>query len=953
MKVKMNKLRNEQLITLTAMILLVRYFYIEVIRYLLERSLRVCRETLGSASVAIAILLMSLGMGLSSCEQQPQLVQESISQNPLTAVIAFANVPHSFPDSIPYHSKFDSGLALGQKMGADSSWYAVRIPLTRPLNGDTLAVQFWRLGLRLVTRQFTENGDDPNLEQVYSVRSNSDNLDTMILHVYDSVCALNPTAHPSGKSPRDSIVLDAQYVYANLLLSGQGAFRSFSEVKPYGWNSDSIQAMVLKLAAKSGMSLAAIVKTWAIPLDYNSAKVKILDMGLDAGNLFSPFQIRVKSPLSMDSIFQGGPMVPVHGSFISDSGLTQYSVRIFRGDVDKSDQFLVFAKPVRMDGSTKVWDLSADAALSVQSKSAEFGDYKLEVVVFDVAKISDTARFNFHLFPPADHSGPVINLDKNIGANFLENSDSTIDVEVGANDPSGVDSVLIDGVLAGRKGSIWSRAVIIPIVDQGYVLHVIALDSIGNRTDSSRLIFRKGLIKNGAALIHRIQPKMATGDSLPFDTPTLHAVWSITDPSGIDTASVVVKNAVNVRHQDSIWSADIFVPPTGVEFPVSISVKNKAGNSSVDYIFVTRKRDTIPPEIFPLLNTVSKTLRWSDSIVNCAWSVTDNGPSVTVRIQGDSVACAQSVCSKTLNIPIGKNVVRIKVEDQSKNPTIDSVVLIRQPPKAVAISVGSAHTLALLEDGTFAQWGDTAFGLQRDQGVVHPLAFAAGASYSLALSQSGQLLIWGSDSNGIKQPQGFPSPIKSIPSGSLHELVLMENGKVAAWGRNFNKQCDVPDDLKPVVQVSAGSYFSVALQNDSTVRVWGDSSYGQWRIPDTSNKIIAVAAGAAHVLALLSNGMVIGWGGTGSGEEKVPDRLRTVKAIAARGRASLALRENGTVSAWGDNFYGQLNVPDDLVNVVAIGVGSKFALALKSDGNIVCWGDNSKHQCDVPVGLRP
>ena len=223
-------------------------------------------------------------------------------------------------------------------------------------------------------------------------------------------------------------------------------------------------------------------------------------------------------------------------------------------------------------------------------------------------------------------------------------------------------------------------------------------------------------------------------------------------------------------------------------------------------------------------------------------------------------------------------------------------------------------------------------------GLGDVLAVAGGGDFELALLANGTVAEWGSvDYNRPNVPPGLTNVV-AISAGYDHSLALLSNGTVAAWGYDEAGQIDVPPGLGNVVAISAGTEFSLALQANGTVVGWGADGYGQIDVPPELTNVAAIAAGEP-CLALLNNGTVVAWGESYSGEAPVPAGLSNVAAIAASQYGNfLALLSNGTVVAWGDNTYGQTNVPAGLSNVVAVAAGSGFSLALRGNGTVAAWG---------------
>lgn len=245
----------------------------------------------------------------------------------------------------------------------------------------------------------------------------------------------------------------------------------------------------------------------------------------------------------------------------------------------------------------------------------------------------------------------------------------------------------------------------------------------------------------------------------------------------------------------------------------------------------------------------------------------------------------------------------------------------------VSVAAGSAHCVALKQDGSVVCWGWNYYGqATAPTGLNNVVSIAAGENYSMALKRDGTVVAWGQDEPLplANVPDSF-SNVVAIAAGASHAMALKRDGAIANWGAP-----QVPDGLSNVVAIAAGTYYyshNLALQRDGALVEWGPNG-NEVSTPNGLTNITAIAVIGNYCTALKSNGIVTEWR---SGSSQCFEMLSNVTAIAAFGNYNLALKNDGTVVGWGhDRFYPR-TVPAGLSNVVAIAVGGDFCLAITTN----------------------
>jgi alpha-tubulin suppressor-like RCC1 family protein len=306
-------------------------------------------------------------------------------------------------------------------------------------------------------------------------------------------------------------------------------------------------------------------------------------------------------------------------------------------------------------------------------------------------------------------------------------------------------------------------------------------------------------------------------------------------------------------------------------------------------------------------------------------------------------------------------------------------------------------------------------------------AVAAGSAHSLALLADGTVLAWGSNhsgqlGNGSTTNSNTPvavsglSGVKAIAAGRQYSLALLTNGTVMSWGSNEEGQLGVggtklksttPVAVKGIATataIAAGGGFALARLSNGTVMSWGAGAEGQLgngkRAKSAAPVVVAglsgvtaVAAGDEHGLALLANGAVDSWGSNSALQLGMEPKTKVVKeeeeeyvevleepensdvpvpvqalsgvtAVAAGYQHSLALLGSGEVMAWGANSADELGngttgQPNGLPSPVhglggvsAIAAGAFHSLALLTGGTVLAWGyDGASTNSPVPVSV--
>eukprot|EP00941_MAST-03F_sp_MAST-3F-sp1_P001298 g1298.t1 len=293
----------------------------------------------------------------------------------------------------------------------------------------------------------------------------------------------------------------------------------------------------------------------------------------------------------------------------------------------------------------------------------------------------------------------------------------------------------------------------------------------------------------------------------------------------------------------------------------------------------------------------------------------------------------------------------------------------------VAISCGSSHSAAILEDGSLWTWGKNDY---------NQLGHGPNSEKSMPIPTKVEAL------SGV--------PIKSISCGFYHTAAVDNEGRVWTWGYGGSmmfgqgglghgdmQQCDVPtlvevleEDGVDIVSVACGESHTLALSSTGEVWSWGKGEYGRLGIGGSSDsslpelvdllnemenpKATAIAAGHSSSFAVMEDGKCFAWGRNDQGQlglggtmsmdvysmEEYPTELEAlndvkIAQIAAGDGHTLALTDDGTIYQWG--MRSGLMAPEEVtvlsqdnIKVLQCAAGANFSAAVSESGAVYTWG---------------
>ena len=386
----------------------------------------------------------------------------------------------------------------------------------------------------------------------------------------------------------------------------------------------------------------------------------------------------------------------------------------------------------------------------------------------------------------------------------------------------------------------------------------------------------------------------------------------------------------------------------------------------------------------------------------------------------------------------------------------ESAAFTNADTEQIHVSVGDNFSCALLNDGTVKCWGKnnlgqlgrdntTAVGSStNDMRLLTPIflgtgrtavALSAGSTHACAVLDNATVKCWGDNSTGAlglgtttNAGDGVGTVMSALPSvdlgagvsvreihvGNGFTCALLTNATVKCWGKNDKGQLglgdidnrgDGPNEMgaalpivdlgvnKTAIAIAVADASVCAILNLGEVKCWGDNTDGQLGqgndtsvggagVPavasinpvDLGAGVTAkgIAAGASHFCALLQNDTVKCWGKNDKGQlglgdiDNRGDDLNEMGAsltavnlgsglsatsIAAGGSSTCALLNTGAVKCWGENASGQLGQGNtDSLGIAAGDIASATAVNITTNTTVVSLSAGQRNTCAVVVG---
>lgn len=251
-----------------------------------------------------------------------------------------------------------------------------------------------------------------------------------------------------------------------------------------------------------------------------------------------------------------------------------------------------------------------------------------------------------------------------------------------------------------------------------------------------------------------------------------------------------------------------------------------------------------------------------------------------------------------------------------------------------SVSLGIAHGVARLSDGSILLWGDDGLGQATVPTLASGVTFSAvsaGSQHNFALLSDGSVTTWGADNLGqLGLPDLGGFAVLAIGTGENHNLAIRLDGVVVGSGLDLDGQANPPVLAGAASFVDGGSKHSAALLDDGTVAFWGSNEDGAFNLPALAEgeTYTSVACGRDFTVALKSDGTVVAAGNSEFTTVPATPATNTPISVHARYSNAAFVTDGELVVVWGDDANEQLTPPNlRPYQLKSIAVGQGFLVA--------------------------
>ncbi|HQF56261.1 MAG TPA: FISUMP domain-containing protein [Fibrobacteria bacterium] len=296
----------------------------------------------------------------------------------------------------------------------------------------------------------------------------------------------------------------------------------------------------------------------------------------------------------------------------------------------------------------------------------------------------NTATDTITIVREDDKKGPSVQIVYPVPDLVLEYATASVAVRVKSDDPSGIDSVLIQKTMTDSVAGEYRREVAIAATGSPTTIAIRVVDKKGNATDTTIRVTRRLPPENVPPVMALLAPASMASTVLPFDSTSVVVRWKILDPYGVADTSVRINGARATKENDSVWSLRVPLKPSNDGTVITTVASNTKGWANTVLIVVVRKPDGVAPTPKPH-GTNLKEVPFDSVRATIGWDVTDNHKLSAISINGKSIVASGTKSSASASLRdtllVGRNVFRLIASDSTGNKATDSFVVVRLADK--------------------------------------------------------------------------------------------------------------------------------------------------------------------------------------------------------------------------------------------------------------------------------
>jgi len=339
-----------------------------------------------------------------------------------------------------------------------------------------------------------------------------------------------------------------------------------------------------------------------------------------------------------------------------------------------------------------------------------------------------------------------------------------------------------------------------------YELRITARDAKGNSAASSA---RFDVVDppSGVPRVAVLEPSGSDTIRLPFGQETIHVVARVRNPSEIDPETFTIGGTKAKQEDDSTWSADVAVAPSGTAVIVGVRVEGTNGVAGSEYFLVVRAKDSDAPGFERSTGAAEAVLPFDSTSVYASWTVTDNHELAKVTISGVEAVSLGNTWWSRVPLEVGRNVVTMEAFDSTGNRSVDSVVVVRakdlEAPRIVALEGTEDHELVGDADlSVLVNWNVTDNHRVAKVEIAGEPAVHAGASdvwfrYVVVKEGDNKIVVRAWDSTGnesadsieIRKSVNPDHPVLKALTGTYTRTVDFETASIELGWQVLNPKC--------------------------------------------------------------------------------------------------------------------------------------------------------------------